>query len=90
MSGLKYQSGTWGRAIGGLPTTHIVTPGITFAGRDAIHDQALTEHLTLSAARMLGVSAPDTQFHEFDGLPAVVVKRYDRVWETTGVSACIM
>ncbi|KUF07762.1 hypothetical protein AUL38_07985 [Leucobacter sp. G161] len=38
---------------------------------------------------MLGVSAPDTQFHEFDGVPAVVVKRYDRDWETTGVSACI-
>lgn len=74
------QNGTWGRALGGLPTTHIIKPGVTFAGRDAIQDQALTEHLTLSAARMLGVPAVETQFHEFNGVPAVIVKRYDRVW----------
>lgn len=74
------QSGTWGKAIGGLPTTHIIKPGITFAGRDSIQDQALTEHLTLSAARALGVPAVETQFHEFNGVPAVIVKRYDRVW----------
>lgn len=80
------QGGTWGSAIGGLPTTHIIKPGITFAGRDAIQDQALTEHLTLSAARMLGVPAVETQFHEFDGVPAVVVKRYDRVWVDGRVS----
>ena len=74
------QAGRWGRAIGGLPTTHILKPGITFSGRDSIQDQALIEHLTLSAARMLGVPAAETQFHEFNGVPAVIVKRYDRVW----------
>lgn len=74
------QNGTWGRALGGFPTTHIIKPGITFAGRDAIQDQALTEHLTLSTARLLGIPAVETEFHEFNAVPAVIVKRYDRVW----------
>src|SRR5690606_13539380 len=49
------QSGEWGRALGGLPTTHILKPGITTIGEDSLTDQALTEHLTLSAARHLGI-----------------------------------
>lgn len=74
------QTGQWGRALGGLPTTHILKPGITFVGTEAIADQALTEHLTLSAARTLGVPVADSEFREFDGVPAVVVRRYDRIW----------
>lgn len=74
------RTGAWGRAIGGFPTTHIIKPGIAFAGRDVIQDQALTEHLTLSTARMLGIPAVETRFHEFNDVPAIIVKRYDRVW----------
>lgn len=74
------QEGQWGRALGGLPTTHIIKPGITFVGSQSIKDQALTEHLTLAAAKALGISAAKSEFYEFDGMPAVVVSRYDRVW----------
>lgn len=52
----------------------------TSGGRDAIQDQALTEHLTLAAARALGIPAAESQFHEFNGVPAVVVRRFDRAW----------
>lgn len=76
----KSQEGHWGRAINGLPTTHIIKPGITFIGSQSIEDQALTEHLTLSAARTLGIPAAKSEFYEFDGMPAVVVSRYDREW----------
>lgn len=76
----KNLDGQWGRAVNGLPTTHIIKPGITFAGRDMIEDQALTEHLTLAAARALGVPAAHSEFLEFNGAPAVVVERYDRIW----------
>lgn len=66
--------------MGGLPTTHIIKPGITVVGNESITDQALTEHVTLCAARVLGILVADSEFHEFDGVPSVVVRRYDRVW----------
>lgn len=72
-------TGEWGRAIGGMPTTHIIKPGIAFVGRDIIKDQALTEHLTLAAARKLNIPTVESEFREFDGVPAVVVRRYDRL-----------
>lgn len=62
-----------------MPTTHIIKPGIAFVGRDIIKDQALTEHLTLAAARKLNIPTVESEFREFDGVPAVVVRRYDRL-----------
>ncbi|MFZ1381626.1 MAG: HipA domain-containing protein [Scrofimicrobium sp.] len=75
----RTEDGRWARALDGLPTTHIVKPGIAFVGRDAVEDQALMEHITLAAARAIGIDAALTEFHEFDGVPAVVVQRYDRI-----------
>ncbi|MGO1944099.1 MAG: HipA domain-containing protein, partial [Ancrocorticia sp.] len=72
-------AGSWARAVGGMPTTHIIKPGIVFAGREPVEDQALTEHMTLATAEALGVPAARSEFHEFDGVPAVVVERYDRL-----------
>lgn len=68
----------WACALGELPTTHILKPGITRLGEREIKDQALTEHLTLTAAASLGIRSANTEFATFGGTPAVVVERYDR------------
>ncbi|MFT4294513.1 MAG: type II toxin-antitoxin system HipA family toxin [Micropruina sp.] len=65
--------GGWNEAIGDEPTTHILKPGV--AGFRA---QGLNEHLTMTAARSLGLPTAVTQYAEFDGEPAVIVTRFDR------------
>ncbi len=64
----------WSEAFGCQPTTHIVKPGI---GR--FRSQSLNEHLTMTAATGLGLRVATTRYHEFDGRPAVIVTRYDRL-----------
>lgn len=58
---------------GAEPTTHIIKPGVA-----GFRDQALNEHLCMSALRKAGLRAAQTQFREFDGQSALVVTRYDR------------
>jgi serine/threonine-protein kinase HipA len=70
----------WAEAFGSAPTTHILKPGI---GR--LHHQALVEHATMRAADALGVSVAETEYVEFEGQPAIVVKRFDRVQLKSGV-----
>jgi serine/threonine-protein kinase HipA len=64
----------WAEATGSAPTTHIVKPGIS-----ALASQALTEHATMRAAAAMGVDVAETSYTEFDGRPAIVVTRFDRV-----------
>jgi serine/threonine-protein kinase HipA len=76
----RTRDGVWGRALGGMPTTHLLKPGIAPVDGETFPDQALIEHVTLSAARALGVPAVESEYYEFNGVPAVAVQRYDRVW----------
>ncbi|MEU1984814.1 type II toxin-antitoxin system HipA family toxin [Nocardia sp. NPDC019395] len=70
----RTSDGGWGYTHGNAASTHIVKPGITrFA------DQAFNEHLCLRALAALGISSAVTEFTEFDGVPALVVERYDRL-----------
>ena len=69
----------WAEAKGSAPTTHIVKPGI---GR--LHYQALVEHATMQAAAALGVNVAKTDYVEFDGQPAIVVERFDRIQLPSG------
>ncbi len=69
----------WAEAKGSAPTTHIVKPGI---GR--LHHQALVEHATMRAAAALGVNVAKTEYVEFDGQPAIVVERFDRIQLPSG------
>lgn len=69
---LRWKHG-WCEALGDEATTHIVKPGV--AGFRA---QGLNEHLTMTAARNLGLPAAPTEYAEFDGEPAVIVTRFDR------------
>lgn len=74
----------WAEAKGAEPTTHIVKPGI---GRLA--HQALVEHATMRAAAALGVEVAGTEYAEFDGRPAIVVERFDRIRQRDGKVARI-
>lgn len=64
----------WAFAHGPEPTTHIVKPGISH-----IPGQALTEHVSQRAAGALGLEVAETEYVEFDGQPAIVVTRFDRM-----------
>jgi serine/threonine-protein kinase HipA len=64
----------WGIPSGRTPTTHIFKPPA--AGFDG---HAQNEHLCLAVARALGLPAAHSQVRTFDGVPTIVVERYDRV-----------
>lgn len=70
---LRNEGGVWCEAYGSEPTTHIVKPGIRRA-----RAQALAEHVTMTAARRLGVPTAITQFVEFKSESAIVIERFDR------------
>lgn len=68
------EDGQWYDPRGAAPSTHIIKPGVHHAKH-----QALNEHISLSALRGVGVPSARTRYVEFDGEPAVVVERFDRV-----------
>lgn len=70
---LRWEGG-WYEATGSEPTTHIFKPGI-----HDFKDQALNEHLCLRTLGEVGLNVAATAYVEFDGAPAIVVERYDRV-----------
>ena len=57
---------SWNEAFGSLPTTHIIKPGI---GR--FRSQSLNEHFVMVTAAGLGLHTATTEYHEFDGRPAM-------------------
>ncbi len=71
--------GGWAWTHGNAASTHIVKPGIT-----RFHAQALNEHLCQKAFGLIGIHAARTDYHEFDGAPAIVVQRYDRITNPDG------
>lgn len=81
---LARTSSGWAEANGSEPTTHIVKPGI---GRLA--HQALVEHATMQAAAALGVDVARTEYTEFNGRPAIVIERFDRIRQRDGKVARI-
>jgi serine/threonine-protein kinase HipA len=77
-------SGRWGEPWGAVPTTHILKPAV--AGLD---DHDLNEHLCLTAARLLGMTAAHSVVSAFADERVVVVERYDRWITATGQLARI-
>ena len=71
---LLRQDGRWGIPAGRTPTTHILKPPTA-----AFDGHAENEHFCLALARRLGLPAADSAVHRFDGEPAIVVTRFDRV-----------
>ena len=66
----------WGVPVGNTPTTHILKPGMAH-----LRWTEVNEHLCLTAARRLGLTTAVTELTAFEDLSAVVVERFDRVWE---------
>ncbi|WP_286310380.1 type II toxin-antitoxin system HipA family toxin [Agromyces mangrovi Wang et al. 2018] len=64
----------WHQALGGYPSTHILKPRLA-ARPTVIFDEEYGARL----ARRLGLAAFDTRIDEFDGLPTLVIERFDRV-----------
>ena len=76
------ESGKWGIPSGTRPSTHIVKPTIDDS---RYPDQALNEHVCLSAARSLGfIDAVRTDMVYIGGIQCVVVNRYDRMKSADG------
>ena len=69
----RLPDGRWAEVRGDAPSTHIIKPGI-----GEYRDQALVEHVSMQAARAIGLRAAKTKFRTFDGEPALVVTRFDR------------
>lgn len=76
---LHFDGTTWGLPTGRTPTTHIIKPAIS-----GMLDQDLNEHLSLRAARTVGLTVPESGVVTFDGERAFVVRRYDRVRTVEG------
>jgi len=65
----------WAQALGGYPSTHILKPQRAGAPDTSIYDEEYGSRI----ARRLGLASFRTSIEEFDGLPAIVIERYDRV-----------
>lgn len=78
---LRYADGSWGRPYGDEATTHILKP----SARPEMPDLDLVEHLTMAAARNLGLDAAVTWCQDFGSERTLVVARYDRVERPDGV-----
>jgi len=70
---------SWGVPAGRMPTTHILKPQMP--GWDGLPEN---EHFCLSLAQAVGLPAVQSSVRRFEDVPAIVVRRYDRV-ETQGL-----
>ncbi len=72
---LLEREGRWGTPRGSIPTTHILKPPA-----DAeLADLEINEHYCLVLAEELGLDVASSRVLSFDGQPAIVVSRFDRV-----------
>jgi serine/threonine-protein kinase HipA len=76
---LTRTDGGWGKPLGATPSTHIIKPGIS-----RIPAQALVEHVSMRSLALLGEDVATSEYHEFAGESAIVVKRFDRLLDRTG------
>ncbi len=64
----------WAQALSGYPTTHIVKPRLAGDRSSVIFDEEYGSRI----ARRLGLAGFATWIEDFDGLPAIVIERFDR------------
>lgn len=63
----------WGLPVDGAPSTHILKPP-----HPLLPDVIFNEAFCMRVARHLGVLAANFELTDFEGLPVLVVERYDR------------
>lgn len=71
---LRKKEGQWYMCEGAAATTHIIKPGI-----EGLKMQALNEFLCIKTAEKIGLSVENVSYEIFDGTPAIVAERFDRV-----------
>jgi serine/threonine-protein kinase HipA len=79
-SAFHFDNGRWGVPTGGIPTTHIVKPGIF--GYDA---HAENEHFCLALAARLGLPVANSRIEHFEDEVAISVERFDRLRTRGGI-----
>lgn len=75
---LTWANGAWHQPTGRHASTHIIKVGIK-----GLPHSDIAEFVTLRAAANLGIPAAHVELAKFDGTLAIVVRRYDRVVDTT-------
>ena len=70
---------SWFSTTGIARTTHIIKPGIP-----TLPHQAFNEHITMRIVEAMGIPVAHTSFHIFDGVPAIISERYDRIVSANG------
>ena len=78
--------GDWFEPQGNMPSTHIVKPGMAVASMSNLETQAL-EYVTMRAANLTGLDVAAVEMLDFDGLPTLVVERFDRLVTPEGTVA---
>lgn len=64
----------WAQALGGYPSTHILKPQLPGDNRTVIFDEEYGSRI----ARRMGLSPFDSGIEDMDGLPTLVIERFDR------------
>lgn len=70
---LHRHQGSWHRPHGTAATTHILKPAVFMT-----QHQAVIEHLSMAAARRLGLPTANTEVAVYGGYDTIIVERYDR------------
>jgi serine/threonine-protein kinase HipA len=76
---LAFHDGGWNRVIDGWPSTHILKPE-----SNDFPSMIYDEEYGSRFARALGLSEFETRIETFSGVPALVIRRYDRRAEVPG------
>lgn len=75
----RLPDGTWGRPVGGTPSTHILKPEI-----ERFHNTVENEAFCMHVARHLGLAVANVETIVVDEHPVLVVERFDRSVDPDG------
>lgn len=78
---LAWHDGRWCSAHGAAPTTHIFKNGVI-----GFKLQALNEYACMKIAERAGVATAEVNYRFFEDEPALIVKRYDRIFLEDGTA----
>jgi serine/threonine-protein kinase HipA len=76
---LAWSDGTWREPTGAQPSTHIFKPRVR-----GLVDAEIVEHITMTSAAVLGLSAAPTEMRTFADQHSLVVTRFDRHVDESG------
>lgn len=78
---LRFENGRWCECRGAAASTHIFKPGI-----EGMRLEALDEYVTMRIAAACGIPTEKVDYLTFDGVPALVATRYDRILTPQGLA----